>query len=90
MTKRVNASSFEIIDDDNKLGRVWINEEQYFDKVSLVAWNLFVGGYQPAQKWLKDRFGKILSYEEVKYYQMIISSLIETDRISQEIDSIPL
>jgi predicted helicase len=90
VTKRVNASSFEIIDDDNKLGRVWINEEQYFDKVSLVAWNLFVGGYQPAQKWLKDRFGKILSYEEVKYYQMIISSLIETDRISQEIDSIPL
>jgi Type ISP C-terminal specificity domain len=36
-------------------GRVCINTEQYFGDVPLVAWNFYIGGYQPAQKWLKDR-----------------------------------
>ena len=36
------------------------------------AWNFFIGGYQPAQKWLKDRKGMTLSFEDVKHYQRII------------------
>ncbi len=31
------------------------NETQYFENVPEVAWNFYIGGYQPAQKWLKDR-----------------------------------
>ena len=30
-------------------------KEQYFDNVPEVAWNFYIGGYQIAQKWLKDR-----------------------------------
>lgn len=30
-------------------GKVFINYIQYFDNVPEVAWNFFIGGYQPAQ-----------------------------------------
>ncbi|WP_223271933.1 type ISP restriction/modification enzyme [Algoriphagus ratkowskyi] len=26
-----------------------------FITIPEVAWNFYIGGYQPAQKWLKDR-----------------------------------
>ena len=44
--------------------------------------------YQPAQKWLKDRKGMTLSFEDVKHYQRIIYVLQQTERIMQEIDDI--
>lgn len=71
-----------------KNGNVYINKEQYFGKVPEVAWNFFIGGYQPAQKWLKDRKGRKLNNSEIEHYQKIIVALTETDRIMQEIDTI--
>lgn len=68
--------------------RVYINSEQYFEGVPESAWNFYIGGYQPAQKWLKDRKGMILSFEDVKHYQHIIYVLQQTERIMQEIDEI--
>jgi len=68
--------------------RVYINAEQYFDGVPESAWNFFIGGYQPAQKWLKDRKGMTLSFEDVKHYGRIIYVLQQTERIMQEIDGI--
>ncbi|MCE2745936.1 MAG: N-6 DNA methylase [Burkholderiales bacterium] len=62
-------------------GRIWINSTQYFDAIPSVAWDLFIGGYQPAQKWLKDRKGKLLSFDDIKHYQRILKVLAETDRI---------
>ena len=62
-------------------GQVWINKTQYFDNAPAVAWGFYIGGYQPAQKWLKDRKGRALSYEDVKHYQRILKILSETDRI---------
>jgi predicted helicase len=59
-------------------GKVWINETQYFDGVSDEVWNFYIGGYQPAQKWLKDRKGQKLEYEDILHYQKIIKSLAET------------
>ncbi len=82
-------------DGDNVVGKprykdgiVYINEEQYFANVPEVAWNFYIGGYQPAQKWLKDRKGRELSYEDILHYQKIIVALSETDRIMKEIDGI--
>jgi hypothetical protein len=72
----------------HQLGTVWINDEQYFDRVPLVAWNFYIGGYQPAQKWLKDRKGRELSFEDILHYQKIIVALFETDRLMREIDKI--
>ena len=67
---------------------VYINAEQYFDSVPESAWNFFIGGYQPAQKWLKDRKGLTLSFEDVKHYGRIIYVLQQTERIMQEIDEL--
>lgn len=68
--------------------KVFINDTQYFDKVPEVAWNFYIGGYQPAQKWLKDRKGKELSFDDIKHYQKIINALYLTSNLMQEIDTI--
>lgn len=70
--------------------RVYINSEQYFENVPESAWNFYIGGYQPAQKWLKDRKGMALDFNDVKHYQSIIYVLQQTDRIMQEIDNISI
>jgi len=67
-------------------GNVYINDTQYFANVPLVAWEFYIGGYQPAQKWLKDRKGRELSYEDILHYQRVVVALVETDRIMGEVD----
>lgn len=71
-----------------KNSNVYINFEQYFGNVPHVAWNFYIGGYQPAQRWLKDRKGKTLTNEDIEHYQKIIIILIETDRLMNEIDKL--
>ncbi|RZJ36393.1 MAG: DNA methyltransferase [Flavobacterium sp.] len=71
-----------------KDGDVYINETQYFGNVPEVAWNFYIGGYQPAQKWLKDRRERELSYDDISHYQKIIEALKETDRIMKKIDKV--
>uniref|UniRef100_UPI0028BECAC8 type ISP restriction/modification enzyme n=1 Tax=Sphingobium sp. TaxID=1912891 RepID=UPI0028BECAC8 len=67
-------------------GRVWINADQYFENVPAIAWDFPIGGYQPAQKWLKDRKGRALSYDDIRHYQRIIKILAETDRLMRQIE----
>ena len=69
-------------------GKVWINDTQYFDDVPLMAWEFHIGGYQPAQKWLKDRQNMTLGYEDITHYQQIVEALINTDRLMKEIDKL--
>lgn len=69
-----------------KDGNVYINEHQYFGNVPKLAWDFYIGGYQPAQKWINDRKGRRLSDADLSHYQRIITALIETDRIMKEID----
>ncbi|MCH8326816.1 MAG: DNA methyltransferase, partial [Bacteroidetes bacterium] len=93
----VEKIKFEIVGDEyirplqnekTKTGKVWINKEQYFGNIPETAWNFYIGGYQPAQKWLKDRKGRKLTNSDIEHYQKIIVSLTETDRIMKEIDKI--
>ena len=79
-------------DGDNVVGKpafrdskVWINKTQYFADVPEVSWGFYIGGYQPAQKWLKDRKGHALTFDDVRHYQCIIKVLTETDRIMGDI-----
>ena len=65
-------------------GRVYINKTQYFDNVPSAVWDFFIGGYQPAQKWLKDRKGMTLDYTDIRHYQKIVAALIQTDEIMQK------
>lgn len=69
-------------------GNVYINDTQYFANVPPVAWEFYIGGYQPAQKWLKDRKERTLDFEDVAHYRRIIAALIETDRLMVEVDKI--
>jgi predicted helicase len=93
-TTDCHTSLRSVRNDENKqmseTGKVYINEEQYFDHVPLVAWEFYIGGYQPAQKWLKDRKGRTLALDDVFHYQKMIVALSETDRIMKKIDNIEI
>jgi hypothetical protein len=90
--------NYEIIDGDRitrmdpvyPMGRVYINEHQFFQQVPKVSWEFYIGGYQPAQKWLKDRKERKLEYEDILHYQKIIVALSETDRLMKEINKIEI
>jgi predicted helicase len=71
-------------------GKVYINETQYFDNVPQVAWEFYIGGYQPAQKWLKDRKDRKLEFDDILHFQKIIVALTETDRLMKEIEKIEI
>ena len=71
-------------------GKVYINDTQYFDNVPEIAWNFYIGGYQPAQKWLKDRKDRSLEFDDILHYQKIIVALTETNRLMKEIDRIEI
>lgn len=71
-------------------GKVWINSFQAFEGVPEVAWNFYIGGYQPAQKWLKDRKGRTLTFDDIKHYQKIIKVLVETKNYMDQLDAISL
>ncbi|KOR27391.1 hypothetical protein TI03_07005, partial [Achromatium sp. WMS1] len=70
--------------------KVYINASQYFANVPPIAWEFYIGGYQPAQKWLKDRKNRKLEFDDILHYQKIIVAITETDRLMQEIDKIKI
>jgi len=67
-------------------GRIWINRSQYFDNAPEAAWNMFIGGYQPARKWLKDRRDRNLDHADIQHYQRILKVLAKTRRIMDTIE----
>ncbi len=72
---------------DGTPGRVWINKTQYFEDVPPEAWAFHIGGYQVCQKWLKDRKGRALSYDDQRHYQQMVAALAATIRLMEEIDA---
>ena len=76
-------------------GRVYISKDdpkggthgQYFEGVPPEVWAFHVGGYQVCEKWLKDRRGRQLSYEDLTHYQRVVVALNETIRLMAEIDA---
>ena len=71
--------------DNGYSGNIWINDTQCFEGVPTEAWEFYIGGYQPAQKWLKDRKGRTLSFDDIEHYRKIISVLKETKEIIDKI-----
>lgn len=82
------SNTVEKVNYDEINQRAYINKEQYFEGVPVDVWNFYVGGYQVCQKWLKDRKGRNLSYEDINHYQKIIVALKETIRLMTEIDEV--
>ncbi len=69
-------------------GSVQINSKQCFSNVPPEVWEFHIGGYQVCHKWLKDRKGRTLSFEELEHYRKIVSALKETIGLMEEIDRI--
>ena len=71
---------------DGLPGRVWINRDQYFEGVAPAAWTFAIGGYRPAEKWLKDRKGRVLSFKDIVHYRTLCAALAETPDLMARID----
>ncbi len=82
------SNKVEKISYDANKQRVNINKEQYFEGVPPEVWEFQIGGYQVCEKWLKDRKGRVLTYDERVQYQKIIVALKETMRLMEEIDEL--
>jgi len=67
---------------------VWLNDTQYFGEVPQTAWQFPIGGYLPAQKYLKDRRDRALTWDEINHYQKIIVALAETAKVMKQIDAV--
>ncbi len=67
-------------------GRVWINREQYFEGVAPDTWTFSIGGHRPAERWLKDRKNRALSFDEIAHYRHICAALSETQETMDQID----
>ena len=70
------------------LGRVWINATQHFEGVPPEVWEFHVGGYQVCAKWLKDRKGRQLSYDDLTHYQYVVAALAETIALMRQVDEV--
>jgi predicted helicase len=78
-----------------KLGRVYISsgdakggrKGQYFEGVPPEVWEFHIGGYQVCEKWLKDRQGRQLTFDDLTHYQKVVVALKETIRLMKEIDA---
>ena len=69
-------------------GRVWINETQYFDGVPAEVYNFMIGGYQVCHKWLKDRKGRKLDFNDMDHYRRIVGAITDTIVVMGEIDEV--
>lgn len=80
------AKKDTVITDD--LVTLNLNSDVSIINIPLVAWEFYIGGYQPAQKWLKDRCERTLNRADLKHYNRIINALCKTDEIMKEIDKV--
>jgi len=67
--------------------KVYINKTQYFDNVKPNVWEFHIGGYQVCQKWLKDRKGRVLNYDDCTHYLYILAALEQTQSLMAQIDN---
>jgi predicted helicase len=77
--------------------RVTISNHRWFEGVPERVWNFRVGGYQPAEKWLKDRApkggkkatpGRVLTAQDQLHYRRMIVAMDKTIDVMAEIDRV--
>jgi hypothetical protein len=73
---------------DEKESLLYINKAQYFEGISVEAWNYRIGGYQVCDKWLKDRKERPLFLDEMKTYCRMVTAIQKTMEIQKFIDKI--
>ena len=74
-------------------GRVYVNDSdllqygQYFEGVAPEVWAFRVGGNQPMEKWLRDRVGRPLSFDDQQRYIRMAAALRDTVWLMGEADA---
>ena len=66
--------------------RVYFNKGQYFEGISKAVWEYQIGGYQVAEKYLKDRKKRKLSWEEIEHYRKVAMAIARTIEVEGKID----
>jgi predicted helicase len=90
MDPKISRKGWELLDSETQLGRIWLSNSTYIDKVPLPAWEFLIDGHYPAKKWLHDRKDIELELDAITEFQQILGVLYETDRIMKEIGSIEI
>ncbi len=70
------------------MGKLHINQTQYFDNVPTSVYEFYIGGYQVLDKYLKDRKGRQLDLSEVDNIEKVIRILWFTKEKMEEIDTL--
>lgn len=81
-----DAETIENVKYENN--RIYINKSSYFSEITPEMWNLSIGGYNPLQKWLKDRKKTIMHQERVEHYKYMILAMKKTLELVKRIDDI--
>ena len=74
-------------------GRVYISgsdllgKGQYFVGIAPEAWAFRIGGYQPMDKYLRDRVGRRMTFSELADYIKMAAALRDTVRLMGEADA---
>jgi predicted helicase len=69
---------------DEETERVYINEARYFDNITKEVWEYQVGGYQPMEKYLKDRKGRQM--DDPAHYCKMATAINKTIELQKEAD----
>ncbi len=67
-------------------GKVYINNDKYFEGITEKVWEYQIGGYQVLRKYLRSHKGRIM--EGARRYCRIATALAKTIEMQEEIDEI--
>lgn len=51
------------------------------------VWDTHIGGYRVAEKWLKDRKGRQLTFDDIEHYQRVVAALARTLALQTDLDA---
>jgi hypothetical protein len=84
----VNADGTMVVKAAHKEGKVYIGKKSYFSGVSEEDWSFIIGGYQPLQRWFKERKGSELSSSDIEHYCQMIQVIKNTISLMDELDTL--
>jgi predicted helicase len=86
----VTKYEFEPSEADKDVGKIWINDSQYFGNVQKAVWEFYIGGYQVLRTWLRyrKRDGVTLTSDDIEHLQKVMVSLDGTIELMKEINEL--
>ncbi len=70
--------------------RLYVNESQWFEGISPRVWHYRIGGYRVLDRWLQDRAGRPLTWQEIQAFIRAATALGWTIEVQRRIDELYL